>query len=190
MAGFGGLGAEDVEVAVLAGFGEGVGWIAATNICGHAEEEVGDGDFVVGEFGGAGGVAVPPVFAGLDALEVVAFEIAFGAGATSGEGEVDGGEEVLEVGGFVVDDFAAFAAHEEALAADPGKVLVGGEVEDAEAVAEVEGGYELYGVGDFFFERWTLSGGALEEGEVKRRAVTVACSAPIPRKRRMRLTPW
>ena len=164
MGGVGGLCGEDVEVAVLAGFGEGVGFLAATDVGGHAEEEVGDGDFVVGELGGEGGVAVPPVFAGLDALEVVAFEVAFVSGGVAVEGEVDGCAEVLEVGGFVVDDFAAFAAHEESLAADPGEVLVGGEVEDAEAVAEVEGGDELLGVGDFFCEGRALAGGALEEG--------------------------
>ena len=39
---FGGLGGEDVEVAVLAGFGEGVGFFAAAEVGSHAEEEVGD----------------------------------------------------------------------------------------------------------------------------------------------------
>ena len=47
LAGVGGLGGEDVEVAVLAGFGEGVGFFAGADVVGHAEEEVGDGDLVV-----------------------------------------------------------------------------------------------------------------------------------------------
>ena len=50
----------------------------------------GDGDFIVGEFGRLGRIAVPPLFAGLDALQVVAFQIAFRAGAVAGEGDVDG----------------------------------------------------------------------------------------------------
>ena len=53
MGGVGGLGG---ELAVLACFGEGVGFLAAADVVGHAEEEVGDGDFVVGEFGREGGV--------------------------------------------------------------------------------------------------------------------------------------
>ncbi len=57
LSGAGGLGTEDVEVAVLAGFGDGVGWIAAVDVAGHADDEVGNGDFVVCELGREGGVA-------------------------------------------------------------------------------------------------------------------------------------
>ena len=143
LSGFCGVRGEDVEVAVLTGFGERVGGVAAADVGGHAQEEIGDGDFIVGEFGRLGRIAVPPLFAGEDALQVVAFEIAFGTGAVAGEGDVDGIAVVLQVDGPIVDDFAALAAHEQPLAADPRKVLVAGEVEQAEAVAEVEGGQQL-----------------------------------------------
>ena len=163
LSGFCGLRGQDVEVAVLAGFGERVGGIAAAYVGGHAQQEVGDGDFIVGEFGRLGRIAVPPLFAGLDALQVVAFEIAFGAGAVAGESDFDGREVVLQVDGLIVDDFAALAAHEQALAADPRKVLFAGEVENAEAVAEIEGGNELVGVDQFLGLGGTLSGGALHD---------------------------
>ena len=75
-----------------------------------------------------------------------------------------GGEVVLQVDGAIVDDFAAIAAHEQALAAKPRKVLFAGEIENAEAVAEIEGGNELVGVGQLFGLGRTLSGGALHDG--------------------------
>ena len=164
LSGFCGLPGQDVEVAVLAGFGQRVDGIAAAYVGGHAQQEVGDGDFIVGEFGRQGGIAVPPLFAGEDALQIVAFQIAFRAGAVAGEGDVDGVVVVSQVDGAIVDDFAAIAPHEQPLAAKPRKVLVAGEVENAEAVAEIEGGQELVGVGQFLGLGRTLSGGALHDG--------------------------
>ena len=168
LSGFCGVRGQDVEVAVLAGFGQRVDGIAAAYVGGHAQQEVGDGDFIVGEFGRQDRIAVPPLFAGLDALQVVAFEVALGAGAVTGESDLDGSEVVLQVDGPIVDDFAAIAPHEQPLAAKPRKVLVAGEVENAEAVAEIEGGQELVGVGQFLGAGADLVGWGLARcGEVK-----------------------
>ena len=133
---------------VLAGFSQRVGCLAAPRVLRHAQHQIADGNFVVGERCRGQWIDVYHLFPELDTGQIVAFQIARTPGPVSAQIQIYGRLMVLEVRHVVIDDFAPFTAHQHAVVAYPVEILRAGEVHETQLAAKVEPGEGLRVVRD------------------------------------------
>ncbi len=164
MAGFDRLGDEQAEVGVVAGLGQAVKVLAGGEIVTHFFEAGGNGYFVVHQTGGNEGVLIIPLISREVAFVIVTFQISWLPSVLSREMYVDRGLEVGEIGGLQVVDFSSLASDQEAMRADPGAILISGEIVNPQLVSELQMGDDLGGGNDFFCRGQGGAGPSVDEG--------------------------
>src|SRR5690606_5865264 len=99
----------------------------------------------------------------LNGLKPVAIEVAALTPVAPAQRLDNWCSKVTEITDLVVGDLAAFAANDEAMRTDIGPVLDIGEVEEPEAIAEIELATQLRALGDRLLHRRTTSAAALHD---------------------------